>query len=74
MPLTGFPFFQPYQVNGELLAIADKEAIVLHCLPAHRGEEITNAVIEGPQSRVWQEAENRMHAQQALLVQLLGGR
>lgn len=67
------PIFQPYQVNEELLAIADKEAIVLHCLPAHRGEEITDAVIEGPQSRVWAEAENRMHAQQALLVQLLGG-
>ncbi|NEQ45025.1 MAG: ornithine carbamoyltransferase [Leptolyngbya sp. SIOISBB] len=67
------PIFQPYQINNELLAIADKTAIVLHCLPAHRGEEITDAVIEGPQSRVWQEAENRMHAQQALLVQLLGG-
>jgi len=67
------PIFQPYQVNEALLAIADKAAIVLHCLPAHRGEEITDAVIEGPQSRVWAEAENRMHAQQALLVQLLGG-
>lgn len=67
------PIFQPYQVNEELLAIADKAAIVLHCLPAHRGEEITDAVMEGPQSRVWAEAENRMHAQQALLVQLLGG-
>ncbi|MEM0978921.1 MAG: ornithine carbamoyltransferase [Cyanobacteria bacterium P01_H01_bin.58] len=66
------PIFQPYQVNGELLALADKEAIVLHCLPAHRGEEITDAVIEGAQSRVWDEAENRMHAQKALLVELLG--
>ncbi|MGD1860969.1 MAG: ornithine carbamoyltransferase [Leptolyngbyaceae cyanobacterium] len=66
------PLFQPYQINDELMAIADKDAIVLHCLPAHRGEEITDAVIEGPQSRVWQEAENRMHAQQALLVELLG--
>lgn len=66
------PIFQPYQINDELLKIADKEAIVLHCLPAHRGEEITDSVIEGPQSRVWQEAENRMHAQQALLAQLLG--
>ena len=66
------PIFQPYQINDELLSIADKEAIVLHCLPAHRGEEITDTVIEGPQSRVWQEAENRMHAQQALLVELLG--
>lgn len=66
------PVFQPYQINHELLAVADKEAIVLHCLPAHRGEEITDAVIEGSQSRVWQEAENRMHAQQALLAALLG--
>ncbi|MEM6714015.1 MAG: ornithine carbamoyltransferase [Cyanobacteria bacterium P01_D01_bin.6] len=66
------PIFQPYQINDELLAIADQAAIVLHCLPAHRGEEITDAVIEGPQSRVWQEAENRMHAQQALLAKLLG--
>ncbi|MEM7648811.1 MAG: ornithine carbamoyltransferase [Cyanobacteria bacterium P01_A01_bin.70] len=67
------PIFEPYQINDALLAIADQAAIVLHCLPAHRGEEITDSVIEGPQSRVWQEAENRMHAQQALLVQLLGG-
>ncbi|MEM9767283.1 MAG: ornithine carbamoyltransferase [Cyanobacteria bacterium P01_D01_bin.71] len=67
------PIFQPYQINDQLLVIADQDAIVLHCLPAHRGEEITDAVIEGPQSRVWQEAENRMHAQQALLVELLGG-
>ena len=66
------PVFQPYQVNEELLAVADKAAIVLHCLPAHRGEEITDAVIEGPQSRVWDEAENRLHAQKALLVELLG--
>jgi len=66
------PIFQPYQINDELLAIAAQDAIVLHCLPAHRGEEITDAVIEGPQSRVWQEAENRMHAQQALLAKLLG--
>lgn len=66
------PVFQPYQVNADLLALADKDAIILHCLPAHRGEEITDEAIEGPQSRVWQEAENRMHAQQALLVNLLG--
>ena len=66
------PTFQPYQVNTDLLALADKAAIVLHCLPAHRGEEITEEVIEGPQSRVWDEAENRMHAQKALLVELLG--
>ena len=67
------PVFQPYQVNADLLSQADKEAIVLHCLPAHRGEEITEAVLEGPQSRVWDEAENRMHAQKALLLELLGG-
>jgi ornithine carbamoyltransferase len=66
------PIFQPYQINGELLNHADSEAIVLHCLPAHRGEEITEGVMEGKQSRVWDEAENRMHAQKALLVSLLG--
>ncbi|MDY6786192.1 MAG: ornithine carbamoyltransferase [Cyanobacteriota bacterium] len=66
------PLFQPYQVNAQLLKEADDDAIVLHCLPAHRGEEITEEVIEGKQSRVWDQAENRMHAQQALLVSLLG--
>lgn len=66
------PVFQPYQVNDELLSYADNEAIVLHCLPAHRGEEITNEVMEGKQSRIWDQAENRMHAQKALLVGLLG--
>ena len=65
------PIFQPYQVNSNLLSYADKEAIVLHCLPAHREEEITNEVIEGKRSRVWQQAENRMHAQKALLVSVL---
>lgn len=66
------PIFQPYQVNEQLLSYADKDAIVLHCLPAHRGEEITDAAIEGPQSKVWDQAENRMHAQRALLASLLG--
>ncbi len=66
------PVFQPYQVNEALLALADPEAIVLHCLPAHRGEEITEAVMEGPRSRLWDQAENRLHAQKALLVSLLG--
>ncbi len=66
------PIFQPYQVNEDLLKEADKEAIVLHCLPAHRGEEITNAVLEGVQSRVWEQAENRLHAQKALLASILG--
>lgn len=66
------PIFLPYQVNEKLLSLADKDAIVLHCLPAHRGEEITEAVMEGSRSRIWQQAENRMHAQKALLVSLLG--
>lgn len=65
------PIFKPYQVNEDLLAHAAKDAIVLHCLPAHRGEEITDAVMEGEQSRIWDQAENRMHAQKALLVSLL---
>lgn len=64
--------FQPYQISEQLLSLANPEAIVLHCLPAHRGEEITEAVIEGPQSRVWDQAENRLHAQKALLVSILG--
>jgi ornithine carbamoyltransferase len=66
------PIFQPYQVNEQLLSNAHPEAIVLHCLPAHRGEEITDEVMEGPLSRIWDQAENRMHAQKALLVSLLG--
>jgi ornithine carbamoyltransferase len=66
------PIFQPYQVNDALLEAADANAIVLHCLPAHRGEEITESVLEGPRSRVWDEAENRMHAQKALLAAVLG--
>ena len=66
------PIFQPYQVNQELMALASPEAILLHCLPAHRGEEITDEMIEGAQSQVWNQAENRMHAQKALLASLLG--
>lgn len=66
------PIFQSYQINSTLLSHADPEAIVLHCLPAHRGEEITNEAIEGKQSRVWDQAENRMHAQKALIASLLG--
>lgn len=69
---TRIPVFEPYQINESALAIANKDAIVLHCLPAHRGEEITKAVMEGKQSRIWNEAENRMHAQQALLAAVLG--
>ncbi|OBA40954.1 ornithine carbamoyltransferase [Gordonia sp. 852002-51296_SCH5728562-b] len=64
--------FRPYQINSELLAVADPDAIVLHCLPAHRGDEITDEVIDGPASAVFDEAENRLHAQKALLIWLLG--
>ena len=65
------PALAPFQVSGELLALAADGAIVLHCLPAHRGEEITAGVIDGPASAVWDQAENRLHAQKALLAWLL---
>jgi ornithine carbamoyltransferase len=64
--------FRPLQVNAALLARAAPGAIVLHCLPAHRGDEITDEVLDGPASAVWDEAENRLHAQKALLSWLLG--
>jgi len=64
--------FRGYRVDAALMARAADDAIVLHCLPAHRGEEITEEVLEGPQSRVWDEAENRLHAQKALLALLMG--
>jgi ornithine carbamoyltransferase len=63
--------FRPFQINAELVGMADADAVVLHCLPAHRGHEITDEVIDGPHSAVWDEAENRLHAQKALLVWLL---
>ncbi|MEB3033170.1 ornithine carbamoyltransferase [[Mycobacterium] nativiensis] len=63
--------FRPYRINDELVALADSDVTVLHCLPAHRGDEITDSVIDGPCSAVWDEAENRLHAQKALLVWLL---
>ena len=63
--------FKKYQLNGELISYANKDAIVLHCLPAHRGEEITGEVIDGPQSVVFDQAENRLHTQKALLEFLL---
>ncbi len=63
--------FRPYQVNADLLARAAPGAIVLHCLPAHRGWEITDEVLDGPASAVWDEAENRLHAQKALLAFLI---
>jgi ornithine carbamoyltransferase len=64
--------FLPYQVDDALLTQAKAEAIVLHCLPAYRGKEISAEVIDGPHSAVWQEAENRLHAQKAVLIFLLG--
>ncbi len=64
--------FQGYMVNGDLMKLADRRAIFLHCLPAHRGEEVTEDVIEGPQSRVWDEAENRLHVQKAIMAMLMG--
>jgi ornithine carbamoyltransferase len=65
---------RPYQLNAALLAKARSDAIVLHCLPAHRGEEITDEVMDGPQSVVFDQAENRLHAQKALMALLIGGR
>ena len=62
--------FAPYQVNARLMGLADPEGIFLHCLPAHRGEEVTAEVIDGSRSAVFQEAENRLHAQKALLIHL----
>ncbi len=64
--------FDGFCVDGALMERAHPDAIFLHCLPAHRGEEVTTQVIDGPRSRVFQEAENRLHAQKALLVELLG--
>ncbi len=64
--------FPPYQVNEALVAEARPDAIVLHCLPAHRGEEITDAVADGAHSRLFPQAENRLHAQKAVIVRLLG--
>lgn len=63
--------FRPFQVSEELMERARPDAIFLHCLPAHRGEEVTAGVIDGPRSRVFREAENRLHAQKALLLELL---
>ena len=64
--------FYPYQVNEELVSKAKKDCIVMHCLPAHRGEEITDGVMDGPHSVVFDQAENRLHVQKAILVLLIG--
>ena len=65
--------FRGFSVNAALMKKADKHAIFLHCLPAHRGEEVSADVIDGPQSRVWDEAENRLHIQKAVMAALMGG-
>jgi len=65
--------FQRYQVNDRLLNFASGHALVMHCLPAHRGEEITDTVLDGPRSLILDQAENRLHAQKAIIVNLLGG-
>jgi ornithine carbamoyltransferase len=65
--------FKPYQVNDELFALAGKECLFLHCLPAHRGEEVTDSIMDGPRSVVYEEAENRMHIQRAILDLLISG-
>ncbi|QYF86475.1 ornithine carbamoyltransferase [Brevundimonas sp. PAMC22021] len=65
--------FEAYQVDEALLDLAAPDAVFLHCLPAHRGEEVTDAVIDGPRSLVWDEAENRIHAQKAVLAWCFGG-
>jgi len=64
--------FAPYQVNAALVALARPGVIAMHCLPAHRGQEITDEVCDGPHSALWDQAENRMHAQKAILVELIG--
>ena len=67
------PIFRPFQVNETLMSEAPSHAVFMHCLPAHRNAEVSDAVLDGPQSIVFDQAENRMHAQKALLLLLLGG-
>jgi ornithine carbamoyltransferase len=64
--------FAGYEVDDDLMARAAAGAIFLHCLPAHRGEEVSDDVIEGPRSRVFDEAENRLHVQKAIMARLIG--
>ena len=70
-PKRNKKFLPKYQVNSKLMKLAKKDAIFMHCLPAKRGSEVTSDVIDGPQSVVWDEAENRLHSQKALLVFLI---
>lgn len=65
--------FADWQVDGDMMRVAKAEAVFMHCLPAHRGEEVAAEVIDGPQSVVWDEAENRLHTQKALLEYLVLG-
>jgi ornithine carbamoyltransferase len=69
---TRSKIFRPYQVNARLFACAKPDAIFLHCLPAHRGEEVTDEVIDSPRSFVFPQAENRLHAQKAIMLELMG--
>jgi ornithine carbamoyltransferase len=66
--------FADWQVDEEMMSIAAKDALFMHCLPAHRGEEVSAGVMDGPQSAVWDEAENRLHVQKALMEYLLLGK
>jgi ornithine carbamoyltransferase len=66
--------FKSWMVNDELMAVANSDALFMHCLPAHRGEEVSASVIDGSQSVVWDEAENRLHVQKALMEFLLCGK
>jgi ornithine carbamoyltransferase len=67
------PIFRPFQVNDALMQKAQSHAVFMHCLPARRNAEVTDTVLDGPQSIVFDQAENRLHAQKALLLLLLGG-
>jgi ornithine carbamoyltransferase len=67
-------FFMTYQITQDLVSLAKPEVIVMHCLPAHRGEEIAAEVLEGPRSVVWDQAENKLHMHKAILEGLMGGK
>ena len=71
--LIGEPLFEPYQVNEALLDLAKPEVLFMHCLPAHRGEEVSQTLLDDPRSVVWHEAGNRLHSQKALVEFLLLG-